>query len=480
MKHHIVIVGGGTAGWSTAAILSALSRVEITVVDPSAIPTIGVGESTLPHIVAAHKATGLPGLNSADWVQKVDGTIKAGIEFGNFNSLGGLWLHPFLAPGEHEKSILRTAHNTASPELYTLSQPEFIEKYTLSGRIRKSGYVAPQDWSTHTNFRGGAYHLNAGLYGNLLRSETCSRSNVHRIDDEIVDVVLTETGSVQYIKTKSGTELKADLFIDCTGFRGMLANAVDSKWTSAEDRLFVDKVWLLQLPYADREKQLINATYCHGLGNGWVFHIPLQSRIGTGYIFSSRHTTKEDALAEYQTYLVNAFGYKLDDLQNARILEFPTGFRQELWKKNVVSIGLGGFFCEPIESTAIALAQYAAMELRQYLMMPNILHEIFAERFNKHMLNQHRDVIEFVELHYTLTSRSDTKFWQDYKSKPKSDTAQRVLELYKNCVISGKTFNEEALIEALGYSGGMFHEMSYANMFLGYGIRPSLRSQTYH
>lgn len=473
MNHKVVIVGGGTAGWSAAAILSAMSGLDITVVDPSTIPTIGVGESTLPHINKAHRATALPGLKDESWVDKVDGTIKVTIEFGNFNELGGRWSHPFLAPGPHEKSVLRDKFNKADDELYTSSQPDFAANNTTAGRLLKSGYIEPSRFKPLTNFSGGAYHLNAALYANLLRTESCTRGNVRRIDDEVADVALTENGFIDHLKMKGGAELRADLFIDCTGFSAVLANAVDSKWTSVSDRLFVDGVWLLQLPYADRKKQLINTTYCHALGNGWVFHIPLQSRVGTGYIFSSRHTTKEAALKEYQTHLKQSFGYRDEDVQNARLLRFNTGYRRDLWKKNVVSIGLGGFFCEPIESTAIAISQFSVMELRNYLMMPKLLHETFANRFNDLMIDQHRAVIEFVELHYSLSSRNDTAFWRDYASKEKSDLARKVIELYRQCASGGPPLSEENFALAMGGMSGMFHELSYSMMFYGYGIRPN-------
>lgn len=461
----VIIVGGGTSGWSTAALLSADNSLKVVVVDPSSIPTIGVGESTLPHISHFHSETKLPELLGHDWIDKVDGTHKLTIEFADFNKIGGYWVHPFLLYTQFERQNTFALYNDMNPDIWNCSQREFVEKYTVAGKFRKQGFIH------HRKFRknAGAFHLNAGLYVELLRSSTLKRSNVRRIDSEVSDVILDDKSYVEQIVLETGERLSGDLYVDCTGFHSLLAERVGSLWTCEKDRLRVDRVILAQLPYKDSAVQMRNTTYCHALKNGWVFNIPLQSRIGTGYIHSSDYCSEDEAKYEFRQHLSKMYGYTENEIQT-RTLNFRTGYRKETWKNNVVCLGLNAFFCEPIESTAIAMSQYAAIHLRNFIVSKNIYHDKFSKIYNDHMVDQYIDTLEFVELHYSLSSRSDSDFWKHYSSKKKTPRAQELMDFFSKAVSGQTKMTLEKYHNILGTKGTMFSETSYCMMFHGYGL----------
>ena len=422
MTRHILIAGGGTAGWSTAAILSTNPSLRVTVLDPSHIAAIGVGESTLPHLHQAHKAMALPVLQTQRWAQAVDATVKLGIAFEDFYQSGQRWLHPFLDAAHIDR--VRLAQSLADRELANApDQWAFASEKTWAGKTLQKGFITQDDWFDRYRIAarggGGAFHFDALKYAALLRQETTARANVQTYDAAIARVVCDASGAVGHLTLDDGHKLSADLYIDCTGFSAILADAVQSPWIKVADRLLVDQAWVVQLPYIDQARQQLNLTHCQGLGAGWVFHIPLGTRIGTGYIHASRYSDSESAKAALIAHLVSRWGYEAQVIE-PRLVRFKTGFRPHLWHQNVVAIGLSGFFCEPIESTAIALGQYAAMLLAEYLGAHHIPLALLRGRFNAEMREQHDDVLDFVQAHYQLTARSDTAFWKDYADAPRS------------------------------------------------------------
>jgi len=479
VRRHVLIAGGGTAGWSTAAILSANPALHVTVLDPSTIPSIGVGESTLPHLHLAHKAMALPSLQTEAWARAVDATVKLGIAFEDFYKKGARWLHPFLDAADIDRIRLGAALH-AGALAQAPDQWAFAAEHTWAGAKLAGGFIERSTWFERYRVAahggGGAFHIDALKYAALLKQEVLARENVQVLDATIAQVHCDDRGAVSSILIDAGHALCADLYIDCTGFAGVLAQAVQSPWVSVADRLLVDQAWVVQLPFVDPARQRMNLTHCQGLPEGWVFHIPLQSRIGTGYIHASRYVDTEKAQADFISHLTRRWGYAPEAIE-PRLVRFKTGFRPKLWHHNVVAIGLSGFFCEPIESTAIALGHYAAMLLAQYLHAAHVAPDALRDRYNAEMREQHDDVLDFVQSHYLLSARADSAFWRDYGRMSRPEALKRVIKAFEG--------NDEALIDDAAFRDlmqrrfGMFHGFSYVALLMGHGLRPHAERSTY-
>lgn len=469
---NIIIAGGGTAGWSTAAILSSLRNINITVLDPSDIPTIGVGESTLPHIHQAHQVMGFDIFRKKDWLDSVDGTLKLTIEFADFYKKDSLWVHPFFdSYGIDREWLTNRLINGIGQDTNNIKQCDFMFANTSAGRRRKRGFIDNTSWFSSAGCtKEAAFHMNAILYAQSIKNLTLKKSNVKTLDEAITAVNYASDGSIASVQLRSGITVAADMFVDCTGSKAVLLNAVEEPWISANDQLFVDGAWLVQLPYIDKSVQLRNTTYCHALSSGWVFNIPLQSRIGTGYIFSSSHQNDSAAAEEFANHLSSMYGYDKDKLSFKR-LKFPTGYRKQQWVKNVIGVGMSSFFCEPLESTAIAMGNSTALCLREALNNQHVDINILRTRLNDSQYELATSVLDFVEMHYTLTEREDSVFWKDYKNKPLTAAQEHWIELYTKAP-NNKRFLLSNIKSVFG-NFGMFCNVSYAMMFYGYNMKPA-------
>ena len=462
---NIIIVGGGTAAWSAAACLSRNRKLQITVIESPTIPIIGVGESTIPLVNLAHKRMGFDLFNTTDWLDEVDGTVKLSIEFGGFREVGSLWVHPFFMSNGVDFRKLAVA------TLEGRKQSDIVYEETQFGMLRRSGFVDNQTWKKHACAgTDAAYQVNAALYAGILKRECLKRDNLSHISADVTRVHIGDDGKVATLELANSELRTADLFVDCSGMSSLLIDAVGSTFIDIGSRLIVDSVIVAPLEYLDRPTQMQNATYCHALSSGWVWNIPLQSRIGSGYIYSSAHISATDAMAEFKQHLQSAYGYDPSALQVRKIMDFRTGYREKSWTSNVVAIGMSSFFAEPIESTAIAVFQNDALKLSDLLLAEHISDQDKAERYNKDQTEAVRSIVEFAELHYLLTERSDTPFWQFYKNKPYSPIQRKILETYLN-PSPDLGFDYSSIKKALG-GNSLFDSASYLLMFLGYGLLP--------
>ena len=423
----ICILGGGTSGWLTASHLTynLPPQVKITLIESTSIGTIGVGEGTQPFTTAFLYECGL---KPEDWMRGCDSTYKLGVELEGWADVpvfvdndtsdtavlgNGVMMHDYILGTKKTKQEFvdwipsyQLARNNKSPKL---DDPRLDFTYGLNG----------QSWDA-VQFRADKI------------TETLKAACKHKLDyydDEVVKVNSDSTG-VTGLETKNNGTLKADLYIDCTGFRSILANAVEADWDdSYKQRLFVDTAIAVQLPYIDKNIQMRNTTYCHALGYGWSWNVPLQNRIGTGYVFSSRHTTVEQATEEFKEHLHSTYGYEKEDL-TFRTVPFNVGLRRETWKNNVVAIGLSSFFLEPIESTAIAHLQHQADTVLDMLSSSHIPMHKKRQRFN-YLNNLSLDAIaSYIEMHYIFSNRRDTQFWRDFSSLDLTPMQKDILKSY--------------------------------------------------
>lgn len=415
----VTIVGGGSSGWMTAAALSKLCpHLDITLIESDKIGTVGVGESTLGHI---NKFLGLLELKDEDWMPACNATYKNSIRFTNFRENDGTHFeYPFSAGldftdkpnGTQSWSELATLY----PEEYT---PEtfaefyctgntFLAKYNKQTR-NENGVLRNFDFKYDT-----AYHMDAQLFGQYLRDKIAIPKGVKHLKGEVHSHKKDKHGNIVEIMLVDGGVLTSDLWIDCTGFKSvLLENWMGSEFRPFDKYLANDSAWACRLPYIDREREMHNVTDCHALGNGWVWNIPLWNRIGTGYVFSSKFTTADDAQKEFRKHLAEKHSPEIAENAQMFMVNIRHGRRRRAWINNVVGVGLSYGFVEPLESTGLLTTHENIIKLveslnrRQgYLTRTEIEGYNFAVEYD---VLKFRD---FVSQHYALSQRTDTPYWR--------------------------------------------------------------------
>jgi tryptophan 7-halogenase len=418
----IVIVGGGTAGWMAAAALSRALEfpVSITLVESEDIGTVGVGEATVPHLRAFNDTLRI---DEADFVRAVRGTFKLGIQFVDWGRIGDRYIHGFANLGHDYRglpfhqywsklNLLGRAHDLGDYSLNTAAAPQ--------GRFMAGSSDAPANSPlARVNY---AYHFDAGLYARYLRRIAESRG-VKRVEGEIVDVTLRSTdGFIESVTLKSGATLAGDLFIDCSGFRGLL---IEQHLATGYDD------WTHWLP-CDRavavpsEKTGPATPYTRSTARagGWQWRIPLQHRTGNGYVYSSAHENDDAAAAMLLAHLDGRA------LGEPRVLKFTAGRRRKMWNRNCVALGLASGFLEPLESTSILLIQSGIARLID--MLPDRdMSPVLQARYNAEAAFEIERIRDFLILHYRATERRDSELWKYCASMPIPDDLAARIELFR-------------------------------------------------
>ena len=448
--HKIVIVGGGTAGWMTAAPLAQRlgKQCEIVLVESAEIGTVGVGEATLPTIRAYNAELGL---DEADFVRKTQASFKLGIEFKDWGHIGNRFFHGFSDFGP-------TIENR-SPHLHWLrlnqqfhNMPN-IENWSVSAVMARQGKFVPPSTGAPGISNGYTYgfHFDAALYAAYLRDYAMARG-AQRVEGTIVAVEQhPETGFIDAIKLADGRRIDGDLFIDCSGFRALLIE--DTLHAGYDD-------WTAYLPCNSAQAvpcakvaQLTPFTRSTAKSAGWMWRIPLQHRTGNGYVYSDQFTTDAEATG------VLLAGLDARALDAPRQLRFTTGRRRKSWVKNVVAVGLSAGFVEPLESTSIALIE-AAVEHLLRLFPDRGFSPLLADEYNRYMGARYEAVRDFIVLHYKVTQRDDSAFWRYVRDMPVPDTLSHQIEL----------FRETGRVTLFNPDG--FGAPSFVAMLLGLGITP--------
>lgn len=447
---NIVIVGGGTAGWMTAATMGKLLKNEycnIRLIESDAIASVGVGEATIPQIQVFNRTLGI---NEDEFIKRTQGTFKLGIEFVNWGAIGDSYTHAFGDIGQNMDGIAfyhywwKMRQKGLAPDIgaYALN--------VVAGKQAKFMRAIDAGNSPLSNI-AYAYQFDASLYAKLLR-EFSEERGVQRIEGKVVETRLRDAdGFIESVVLASGEVIEGDLFIDCSGTRAILIeDALKTGFENWSHWLPCDSAWAVP---CERTEPLLPYTRSTAHSAGWQWRIPLQHRTGNGHVFSSKFTSDEAAL---DVLMSNLDGKPLAE---PKLLKYYTGKRKKGWHKNCVAIGLSSGFFEPIESTNIHLIQTAIARLMTFF--PN-------KDFNQHdidMYNQQTEfeystIRDFIILHYKATERNDSDFWNYCRTMEIPQSLQQKIDLF-----SGNG-------NIIRHNMELFNETSWLEVFHGQRIHP--------
>ncbi|WP_026940663.1 tryptophan halogenase family protein [Hellea balneolensis] len=448
---NIVIIGGGTAGWMAAAAMAKLinhPNINITLIESEVIGTVGVGEATIPHIRSFNH---LLGLHEDDFVRKTNATFKLGIEFVDWDKLGKSYIHPFGPYGVPMNGVrfhhywLRQKHGGSRVS---------VDDYNLQVMAAKAGkFSRPQNIpNSPLSTIEYAFHFDASLYAKFMR-EFSENLGVKRIEGKVCDVKqVPETGFIESVVLENNEIIEGELFIDCSGFRGLLIE--QTLKTGYDD-------WSSVLPCnkavaqaSKRKNAPLPYTRATAKSAGWQWRIPLQSRTGNGHIYCSDYMSDSKALET----LID--GMDTDAIGSPKFLNFTTGKRKKIWNKNVIALGLAAGFMEPLESTSIHLIQTAIARLMTNFPDKNF-NEADINYFNDRSLLEYEQVRDFLILHYKATKRDDSEFWNYCRTMTIPESLKERMAIFKENARLYRHDNE------------LFGDASWFSVFNGQGIEPA-------
>lgn len=445
----MIVVGGGTAGWMTAAVFSRAmgESLDIRVVESEAIGTVGVGESTIPQIRNLNQFLGI---DEDAMLRATGGTFKLAIQYNDWVRAGHSYLHAFgevglpLGPLPFQHYWLRRRAQGGAGDL---------SSYSLNAAAASAGRMARIERVGSSPLSGikYAFQFDAALYGRMLRSYAEQRG-VRRTEGKVVDVRLRgEDGFIEAIVLESGESIEGDLFIDCSGFRGLLIEgALESGFEDWREWLACDRALAVASASAAPMRPY---TQANARPAGWQWRIPLQQRTGNGHVYCSEFMSDDEAAA---ILLRSLDGEAMGD---PRPIRFRSGVRRQIWSRNCVAIGLAAGFLEPLESTAIHLIQSGISRLLS-LFPDRGFDPAVIDEYNRGTRREYEQVRDFLVLHYRTTERRDTPFWRRCAALPAPDSLRHKLEI----------FNATAQIFREGEE--LFTEQSWLQVMVGQGILP--------
>lgn len=445
----ILIVGGGTAGWMTAAFLArwiAKTGVEVTLVESEQIGTIGVGEATVPGI---HQFMRDLGINETEFIKATNATFKLGIEFEGWSAPDKHFFHPFAGYGvQIEERPFYQTWWSAKQKGYT----EGLDSFCLCTQLARQGKFAQPsfDEDSRLAWYNYAYHFDASLFAKYLR-QFAERLGVTRVEGKVGSINLDETnGFIASVQVEEGMLLEADLFVDCTGMSALLIHkTLGVEYEDWSHWLFSDSALAVQTKSVVAPDPFTRSS---ARSAGWQWHIPLQHRVGNGYVYASQFISHEQAREEL---VANLRGELVTE---PRLIRFTTGMRKDFWHKNCVAIGLSSGFLEPLESTSISLIQTGISKMAAFLVNFVLDEKLVAEANRLNRLEYER-IRDFIILHYKLNGRTGA-YWNHVRDMAIPATLVDKIE----------TFKASGSIQMLEQES--FREDSWVSMYSGFGVDP--------
>jgi tryptophan halogenase len=442
-KTKVVVAGGGTAGWLTAySLITRLGNVlDITLVESDQIGTVGVGEATIPTMRTYHR---LVGIDEKEFMTATQATFKLGIQFDNWGQQGDSYFHSFGEIGQ--RSWMAEFH-----EFWMEAKAQgfggSLDDYCLELKAAQANKFATFAGKKPLNF---AYHLNATAYAAYLRKKS-EIAGVNRIEGRIEDIQNDETGNISSLTLDSGNKVCGDVFIDCTGFRGLLIGKhLEVEYDDWSHWLAADSAFAVQTEAVEAPRPYTRAI-AHPAG--WQWRIPLQNRVGNGIVYSSQFLSDDEACS---TLMNNLTGPTITE---PRKIKFTTGRRKKAWHKNCIAIGLSSGFLEPLESTSIHLITTALLRLMKLFPFGGNT-DLLAEQFNRETQLELETIRDFIILHYKLTQRNDSPFWGHYQHMEIPDSLTHRMAMFGE---NGYAWPDDV---------SLFRVDSWVQVMMGQGLTP--------
>ena len=437
----VVIVGGGSAGWMTAAYLNGAlnargqkKTVDITLIESPDVPRISVGEATVPSI---HHMLEVIGLDEIEFMKATDATFKQSIKYVNWlKNEGESYHHPFsrATPGPIDRTGVRWMESLRDiPFMETVSAQTIISEINLSPKtLNGQRPPAPLKY---------AYHFDAQLFADHL-SKFSKAGGVNHIQANVKDVGLSEKGHISHVTLEGGQDVSGDLFIDCTGFKALLIEkALGVDFDDYRQWLLCDQALVAQFDYENHFPGFVRPyTTCTAQSAGWIWDTPTQTRRAIGYVHASEFISQEQAKTELLQYQDKSLKEA-----DTRLIKFKVGQRKKAWAGNCIAIGLSGGFIEPLESTGLYMCELAAVTLAEHFPYKDKDMSALAFRFNRIISNRYYEILDFINLHYCLTRRTDTAFWREVQKPERiNDRLKAKIEHWQMKAPSQSDFEDQA------------------------------------
>ncbi len=467
---HVVIVGGGAAGWLTAGVIAAghrsaaASGLRLTLIESPDVATVGVGEGTWPSMRDTLRTMGI---SESALVRECDASFKQGSKFVGWSHGGeDYYYHPFVLPNGYTKTNLVAgwqARHAAVPFADLVSfQPHLCEQGKAPKQITTPEFAAVANY---------AYHLDAGKFGTFLRKHCTEVLGVRHILDHVQEVNAADNDDIASLATANHGAISGDLFVDCTGFASvLLGKHYGIPFVSRKDVLFNDTALAAQVSYPDENTPIATHTVSTAQADGWIWDIALPERRGVGHVYSSAYTTDEAAEHALRAYIARTAGPNAVEQSPSRKISFNPGHRREFWHRNCVAVGISAGFIEPLEASALALVELSAAMIRDEMPATRELMPMAASRFNERFAYRWDRVIDFLKLHYTLSKREDSPFWLD--NRREETIPQRLRELLRLWRYQPPSRRDFFQIEEI------FPSASYQYVLYGMGFVPARRATT--
>ena len=459
---HIVIVGGGSAGWLVAGVLAAEhgaaspEGLRITLVESPDVPAIGVGEGTWPTMRDTLRKIGV---SETDFFRECDAAFKQGSRFDGWvdGSAGDCYFHPFVLPHGYGDADLAARWQERYADIPFADLVSFQPHLCVNGRAPKQ--ASTPEYASVANY---GYHLDAGKFGVFLRKHCVGKLGVTHISDHVLSVNASSNGDIASLATAHHGAIEGDLFIDCSGMQSvLLGKHYGVALQSQKHILFNDSALAVQVPYPAPDSPIASQTTSTAQASGWIWDIGLPTRRGIGHVFSSAHSSDAQAEQALRRYIIASGGP--EDIAPPRKLTFQPGYRKQFWHRNCVAIGLSAGFIEPLEASALALVELSVAMLSDDMPATREAMEIVARRFNEAFTYRWERVIDFLKLHYVLSRRTDSDYWSD--NRDSATIPPRLAELLTLWRHRAPSRNDLNRIEEV------FPSASYQYVLYGMGFR---------